>query len=75
MTTRLLFQPAEEGSKDNKGGAEIVIKEGFLDDVDEVYGFHNMPTFKIGKFVTKNGPFMACVTTIKIVIIGMSGLC
>ncbi len=36
---RLLFQPAEEGP----GGARPMIKEGCLDGVDEVYGYHNFP--------------------------------
>mmetsp|Transcript_33380 Transcript_33380/g.32835 ORF Transcript_33380/g.32835 Transcript_33380/m.32835 type:complete len:187 (-) Transcript_33380:691-1251(-) len=38
-TVRLLFQPAEEGP----GGAEPMIKEGCLEGVDEIYGYHSSP--------------------------------
>lgn len=43
-TIRLLFQPSEEGPL---SGAELMIKQGCLEGVNEVYGFHNWP---IGKF-------------------------
>ncbi len=33
-TIRLLFQPCEEGSRDSKGGAIEMIKEGALKDVE-----------------------------------------
>jgi hippurate hydrolase len=36
---RLLFQPAEEGP----GGALPMIKEGCMNGIDEVYGYHNIP--------------------------------
>ena len=55
---RLLFQPAEEGP----GGAEIMIKEGCLDGVDEVYGYHNIPNFDEGDIRVCDGPFFAAVT-------------
>lgn len=35
-TVRLLFQPAEE----DEGGAAEMIKDGCLENVSEVYGFH-----------------------------------
>lgn len=47
---KLLFQPAEEGAMfENKvmGGAENIIKEGFLKNCDEIYGMHNVPLAKI----------------------------
>ena len=43
-TIRLLFQPAEEGP----GGAEPMVKEGCMEDVDEVYGYHNAPLSQEG---------------------------
>lgn len=55
---KLLFQPAEEGP----GGAEIMIKEGCLDGVDEVYGYHNIPNFDEGDIRVCEGPFFAAVT-------------
>ena len=39
-TVRLLFQPCEEGPK---SGAKVMIENGVIDDVDEVYGFHQKP--------------------------------
>ena len=36
---RLLFQPAEEGMR----GAEVMIKEGALNQIQEIYGLHNFP--------------------------------
>lgn len=38
-TVRFLFQPAEEGNR----GASVMIKEGCMEGVDEVYGLHNFP--------------------------------
>ena len=36
---RLLFQPAEEGYR----GASLMIDDGCMEGVDEVYGMHNFP--------------------------------
>jgi hippurate hydrolase len=66
---RLLFQPAEEGP----GGALPMIKEGCLDGVDEVYGYHNIPNFEEGDIRVCEGPIMAKVTTVKIKVIGQGG--
>jgi len=41
---RLLLQPAEEGP----GGALPMVKEGCLEGIDEVYGYHNIPQFPEG---------------------------
>ncbi len=43
-TIRLVFQPAEEAI----GGAYDMVQEGAMDGVQEVYGYHNWPTGKIG---------------------------
>ena len=37
---RFIFQPAEEG----KGGAIKMVKDGVMENMDEVYGQHNMPS-------------------------------
>lgn len=44
-TVRLLFQPSEEGPG---SGAEEMIKQNCLDEVNEVYGFHNWPSAPVG---------------------------
>jgi len=66
---RLLFQPAEEGP----GGALPMIKEGCLDGIDEVYGFHNIPNFDEGDIRTCKGGFFAASTSVQITIIGQGG--
>lgn len=38
-TLKVFFQPAEEGQR----GAKLMIEEGCMEGVDEVYGLHNMP--------------------------------
>lgn len=68
-TLRLLFQPAEEDS----GGALPMIKEGALESVDEVYGFHNWPFDRPGKLYVKKGYMMACITLVTLVIHGKGG--
>lgn len=68
-TIRLLFQPAEEGT----GGALPMIKEGCLDGVDEVYGYHNIPNFEEGHIRVKAGPVMASSTMVDIKITGLGG--
>jgi metal-dependent amidase/aminoacylase/carboxypeptidase family protein len=39
-----------------------MIKEGCLDGVDEVYGYHNIPNFDEGDIRVCEGPFFAKVT-------------
>lgn len=63
---RLLFQPAEEGP----GGALPMIKEGCLIEVDEVYGYHNIPNFEEGDVRVVDGPIMASSTVVKIKVKG-----
>ncbi|CAK4281039.1 unnamed protein product [Aphanomyces euteiches] len=67
-TIRLLFQPAEEGHF----GAPAMIKDGCLEGVHEVYGYHNSP-FPLGNIQVKAGPLMAHSTFFKIKISGPGG--
>ena len=67
---RLLFQPSEEGPS---SGAAVLIKQGCLDGVDEVYGFHNWPIGNFGEILCRPGPVMSKVTTLKITIVGTGG--
>ena len=66
---RLLFQPAEE----SPGGALPMIKEGCLEGVDEVYGYHNVPNFDEGDIRVCPGPIFAQSTRIDIKIVGNGG--
>jgi N-acetylcysteine deacetylase len=65
-TIRLLFQPAEESG----AGADKVIKDGQLENVDAIIGLHNKPDLPVGTVGLKNGPLMAAVDRFQVVIHG-----
>lgn len=50
-----------------------MINEGCLDTVDEVYGFHNIPSFDEGDIRVCSGPIMASATNVKIKVLGKGG--
>ena len=63
---RLIFQPAEEAP----GGAEVMIKDGVLKNVHEIYGFHNFTDrMPLGTLVCPSGPFYASRTDVDITVI------
>jgi len=68
---RLLFQPAEEGVEG--GGAKVMVAEGALDGVSEVYGLHNWPGYPRGELRVVSGPIMAQVHTFEITVRGVGG--
>jgi amidohydrolase len=68
-TVRAIFQPAEEGF----GGADLMIKDGVLSGVDEVYGYHNVPFEEVGTVSVKPGYMMASSDKIKFTISGKGG--
>ncbi len=68
---RLIFQPAEEGV--DGGGAKVMVDEGALEGVDEVYGLHNWPGFSRGRLHVCAGPVMAQVFEFETEIRGRGG--
>lgn len=68
---RLLFQPAEEGVKG--GGAKVMVQEGALEGVGEVYGLHNWPAFEKGTVRVRPGSMMAQVHELYIDVEGVGG--
>lgn len=64
----LIFQPAEEGL----GGARKMLAEGLFKrfPCDEIYGLHNKPDGKRGKFGLRKGPMMAGASFFDIVVMG-----
>ncbi len=68
---RLLFQPAEEGVRG--GGARVMVREGALRGIREVYGLHNWPGFEKGTVRVAAGPVMASVDTFVTELIGRGG--
>jgi amidohydrolase len=71
-TVIFLFQPAEEMAPAGEdGGAELMVREGALDDPkpDAVFGLHVVP-FVLGHVLYRSGPFMASSDPITIVVHG-----
>ena len=65
----LLFQPAEEGGH----GAKKMIEKGALNDVDEIYGWHNWPAIPFGKIVCPDDIVMCGNGTFSVLINGKGG--
>jgi amidohydrolase len=68
---RLLFQPAEEGVRG--GGARVMVADGALDGVDEVYGLHTWPGWPKGELRVTAGPMMARVHSFDLHVRGKGG--
>ena len=68
---KFVFQPAEEGAPPGeKGGAEIMVKEGVMQNVDVVFGLHISSGTDVGVVEYRHGGIMAAVDPFKIVIKG-----
>lgn len=68
---RLLFQPAEEGVRG--GGARVMVREGVLEGVREIYGLHNWPAWPKGQVRVRTGAMLAQVHSFAIEIRGVGG--
>lgn len=68
---RLVFQPAEEGVRG--GGAQVMVAEGALAGVREIYGLHNWPGYPKGALRVQAGPMLAQVHTLTLAIHGKGG--
>src|SRR5688572_20827817 len=72
-TVKFLFQPAEEGApRGEEGGAELMVKEGVLDNPkpEAVFGLHVTSRFPVGTIAYKPGSMMAAVDTLTIEVHG-----
>ena len=72
-TVKFLFQPAEEGAPgDEEGGAQLMIKEGCMEDphVDAVFGLHVTSNHHTGKLGYRSGPLMASSDELRIFVRG-----
>lgn len=65
----LLFQPAEEGGH----GADAMIREGALEGVDAIFGWHNWPAIPVGHAVCPDGAVMAGNGTFRLEVHGQGG--
>lgn len=66
---RFIFQPAEEG----EGGAQLMIEDGCLEDVDAIYGLHLWNYQAYGEIGIKAGPILASADTFTISLKGIGG--
>ena len=74
-TVKFIFQPAEEGvMRGEEGGAELMVKEGVLDNptVDAIFGLHISAQTEVGKITYRPGGFYASVNDVKITVKGRS---
>jgi amidohydrolase len=74
-TIKFIFQPAEEGApKGEEGGAELMVKEGVLENpkVDAIFGLHINSMTEVGKIKYRSGGTMAAVNDMRIVVKGTS---
>jgi len=72
-TVVFLFQPAEEGApQGEEGGAELMVKEGALDNpkVDAVFGLHVTSRYAVNEIAYRPGAMMAAVDSFRIVVHG-----
>lgn len=67
---KFIFQPCEE---QHPGGAKMMVEEGVLKNVDEIYGLHIEPNIPSGIFGLRAGSTMAATDRIVITIIGKGG--
>ena len=65
-TVKFIFQPDEEG----EGGAQRLIKENILQDVDAVFGLHVNPDLPVGTIGIKYGAFYAAAGKFDITVHG-----
>lgn len=74
-TVKFIFQPAEEGApKGEEGGAELMVKEGALNNpkVDVIFGLHINAQVEVGKISYRPGGMFAGVGDMKITVKGKS---
>lgn len=72
-TVKFIFQPAEEGAPfGEKGGAELMVKEGILQNpkVDAIFGLHINAQTEVGKITYRPGGTMAAVNDLQITVKG-----
>jgi len=71
-TVKFIFQPAEEGAPaGERGGAQLMIEEGVLDDPkpSAIFGLHVLP-FPAGEIRYRAGGIMAAADQLRIVVRG-----
>jgi amidohydrolase len=68
---KFIFQPAEEGAPvGEEGGAQLMVKEGVMDNVNVIFGMHVQASLPAGTIGYHSGGFMAAVSDMKITVKG-----
>jgi hippurate hydrolase len=68
-TVKFVFQPAEEGG----GGGKVMVDEGVMDGVANVFALHLWPGLPFGTAATKGGPIMAAADAFEMTVRGDGG--
>lgn len=68
-TVKLIFQPSEENCK----GAKLICDNGFMDDVEEIFGLHVFGDMPCGTVNIQEGARMAATDIFEIKLNGRSG--
>ncbi|XP_041028135.1 IAA-amino acid hydrolase ILR1-like [Juglans microcarpa x Juglans regia] len=68
-TTKLVFQPAEEGY----AGAYHMLQDGALGDINAIFSIHVLPSFWTGVIALRPGPVLAGVGIFSATIQGKGG--
>lgn len=68
-TVRLIFQPGEESGN----GSKLMIDNGALENVDEIFGIHVISDIECGKISVEAGPVMASADYFKLIVNGKGG--
>jgi amidohydrolase len=71
-SVKFIFQPAEEGAPldERPAGAELMVKEGVMKNVDAVFGLHVFANVPTGTITYRSGPFMAAADQFDILVTG-----
>ncbi len=72
-TVKFIFQPAEEGAYGDVAGAELMVKEGVLENpkVDVIFGLHIQSLTPLGKITYRPEGMMAAVDAFDIKVTGV----
>ncbi len=70
-TVKLIFQPAEEGAPPGEeGGAELMVKEGVIENMDVIFGLHITSGLEVNKMAFRPGGMMASANSFTVKIFG-----
>ena len=70
-TVKFIFQPAEEGAPPGEeGGAELMVKEGVIENMDVIFGLHISSNIEVNKMAFRPGGMLASANSFTVKIHG-----